>query len=96
MSDLQDALDWYDLRGATFVNKEWDPIVEAARLVANATTYKWCEEHHSGVNWRTGTDIMEGVERCDAHRLLAMPGQEAAVVSCEVVDAALTPPEDTP
>ena len=66
-------------------------IVEAARLVANSPTYKWCEVHHSGVNWRTGTDIMQGVERCDGYRLLTMPGQEATVAACDVIAAALTP-----
>ena len=35
MTDLQDALDWYDQVGATFTNTQWGPIVEAARLVAN-------------------------------------------------------------
>ena len=70
-------------------------VLEAARLVANSPTYKWCEVHHSGVNWRTGTDIMQGVERCDGYRLLTMPGQEATVAACDVIAAALTPPGDT-
>ena len=91
-TDLQDALKW--LANWPFLGdaaEKRDLVVEHARLVANSPTYKWCEVHHSGVNWRTGTDIMQGVERCDAHRLLTMPGQEATVAACDVIAAALTP-----
>ena len=94
--DLQTALVWWDTEGS--FHHGVGPIVEmveAARLVANSPTYKWCEVHHSGVNWRTGTDIMQGVERCDGYRLLTMPGQEATVAACDVIAAALTPPGDT-
>ena len=94
-TDLQTALDrWDDPTDPPHpedMSDDVDLFVEAARLVANSPTYKWCEVHHSGVNWRTGADIMQGVERCDAHRLLTMPGQEATVAACDVIAAALTP-----
>ena len=92
MTDLQDALDHWST--IPLEPEAWDTlqiIMEAARLAANSPTYKWCEVHHSGVNWRTGADIMQGVERCDAHRLLTMPGQEATVAACDVIAAAHTP-----
>ena len=102
MSELQAALEtsiFVDIALPTEERRHQAKVVatlkEAARLVANSPTYKWCEVHHSGVNWRTGADIMQGVERCDAHRLLTMPGQEATVAACDVIAAALTPPGDT-
>ena len=94
MTDLQTAIDEVLAMYGGVVEAIPQPLLdcmEAARLVANSPTYKWCEVHHSGVNWRTGTDIMQGVERCDAHRLLTMPGQEATVAACDVIAAALTP-----
>lgn len=61
----------------------------AAYLDEASTPTKWCEEHGSGVNWYTGTDIINKVARCDAHRLLTWPGQTSNTKDCVIVDAVL-------
>ena len=65
-------------------------VIDAARLWAEGTPIQWCEEHESGVNWHTGLDIMEKVERCDAYRLRTYPGQTTDhIPDCRIVERRL-------
>ena len=91
MSDLQDALDWYDLRGATFVNKEWDPIVEAARLVANGIVLgEWDTQDSLEFQWQPGLN-----GRTIIAITPALTPPEDTFKGITIEDNTFTPPGDT-
>ena len=87
MSDLMEQIRRWDEGQLPIQMKE---LIEAARRWTEGTPIKWCEEHESGVNWHTGLDIMEKVERCDAYRLRTYPGQTTDhIPDCRIVERRL-------